>query len=90
MKSLGELYLNNATTIKELPNRIGNLESVWCLNLSYCSKFKNFPDHNRGNMKSLKEIHLNNTAVKEFSNNIANVESLEILDLSNCPKLKKF
>ena len=88
MTSLWEVYLNG-TAIKELPNNIDNLESIWFLDLSNSAKFKNFPD-NGGNMKSPMKVHLNNTTIKELPYSIVNLEFVEILISLIAQSLRNF
>ena len=55
IKSLKELYLKN-TAMKDLPDNIGDWESLVILDLSNCSKFEKFSEKG-GNMKCLKKLY---------------------------------
>ncbi|RVW66676.1 Protein PopC [Vitis vinifera] len=88
MKRLRDLSLKN-TAIKDLPDSIGDFESLWQLDLSDCSKFEKFPKKG-GNMKSLKRLYLKNTAIKDLPDSIGDLESLRRLDISDCSKFEKF
>ncbi|KAL6328710.1 hypothetical protein AAG906_003396 [Vitis piasezkii] len=88
MKRLRNLSLKN-TAIKDLPDSIGDLESLRWLDLSDCSKFEKFPEKG-GNMKRLRNLSLKNTAIKDLPDSIGDLESLWLLDLSDCSKFEKF
>ncbi|KAJ9680242.1 hypothetical protein PVL29_019527 [Vitis rotundifolia] len=100
MKSLWKLDLTNTaikelpflfkkTAIKDLPDSMGDLESLPTLDFSKCSKFEKFLVI-QGNMRSLKKLLLNNTAIKGLPDSIGYLKSLEILNVSNCSKFENF
>ena len=82
------LDLSNCKQLKSLPSSIQYLDSLEELYLRNCSSLEKFLEMERGCMKGLRELWLDNTAIEELSSSIGHITSLELLSLRICKNLK--
>ncbi|TQD93882.1 hypothetical protein C1H46_020496 [Malus baccata] len=80
--------INNLTgkELKTLPSSICQLQSLYYLSLSGCTKFEVFPNIEE-NMEELRALHLDGTSIKELPPSIERLQQLVLLNLGNCESL---
>ena len=86
LTNLTTLTLRFCMNLVHLPSTICSLNLLECIDLGGCSNFDNLPE-NLGNVKGLKELHLNGTAIKELPSSIEHLMHLTSLTLFKCHKL---
>ncbi|KAL1221320.1 Disease resistance protein TAO1 [Cardamine amara subsp. amara] len=87
--NLETLYLNNCTSLVELPFSIGSASKIRELDLVHCSSLVNLPP-TIGNNTCLQNLDLSNcSSLVELPSSIGNLLNLEKVDLSYCSSLKE-
>ena len=79
------LNLEGCKNLKSFASSI-HMNSLQILTLSGCSKLKKFPEMLE-NMKSLRQLLLDETALRELPSSIGRLNGLVLLNLTNCKKL---
>ncbi|KAL6318143.1 hypothetical protein AAG906_035648 [Vitis piasezkii] len=79
------LNLKGCKNLKSFASSI-HMNSLQILTLSGCSKLKKFPEMLE-NMKSLRQLLLDETALRELPSSIGRLNGLVLLNLTNCKKL---
>ncbi|XWS75618.1 hypothetical protein CRYUN_Cryun01aG0106600 [Craigia yunnanensis] len=78
-------YLDmSGTRIQNLPTSIVKLDAIYCIRLSDCPNFTNFPNV----PEKIEELYLDCTAIEEVPSSISRLKNLRSLTMTDCKSLK--
>ncbi|XP_060211143.1 receptor-like protein 9DC3 [Lycium barbarum] len=78
-----ELDFSSTGILGKVPDSIGNLHSLWFLNLDYCHLFGSIPE-SIGNLAAIRELRLShNNFTGNIPSTISKLKKLNYLDLSS-------
>ncbi|XP_055962050.1 disease resistance-like protein DSC1 [Mercurialis annua] len=86
LSRLGFLNLESCRNLETLPSSMCNLKSLEILDVSGCSRLKQFPEISE-TMDHFESLNLGGTAIEELPASIDNLKALRSLKLKNCRKL---
>lgn len=84
LHKLKDLDMERCINLEVLPTGI-NLESLYCLNLSKCSRLRSFPEIST----NISDLYLDETAIEEVPSWIENISGLSYLSMNGCNSLKQ-
>lgn len=86
--STRNIYLVGCDSLLEVPDSIGNLARLECLDLSSCENLRFLPD-TIGNLTNLRAMNLVMSSIEVLPSSIYKLVNLETLNVSSCYKLRE-
>ncbi|XP_059072536.1 disease resistance protein RUN1 isoform X1 [Cryptomeria japonica] len=85
---LRELCIDDARKLQRIPNSIGRLQGLKCINISYCESLEDLPEQ-FCNLQSLEWLKLSHCSrLSSLPSRLGDLINLRHLDLQRCKKLQ--